>query len=148
MVDRESSLRELKSMQERMNELLDESLKGAPVRVEEAVEPSWAPAADAFETEREIVLFIDVPGVERGELRVDVDGRSLVVRGERRLPEGCADVESRRVERAYGAFTRTFDLPLAVDEAAIRAEHRDGVLTLHLPKREPPRGPSFQVEIE
>ena len=51
-------------------------------------------------------------------------------------------------ERAYGAFTRAFDLPPSVDETSIRAEHRDGVLTLRLPKREAPVGRSFRVEIE
>jgi HSP20 family protein len=148
MSDHENSLRELRTMQERMNALLEESLRGAVARGEEFAESTWAPAADAFETEREIVLLVDVPGVDRADLHVDVDGRSLVVRGERRVPEHVADVETRRVERAYGAFSRAFDLPPTVDETRIRAEHRDGVLSVRLPKRESPRGAAFRIEVE
>jgi HSP20 family protein len=148
MSDRESSLRDLKLMQERMNALLEESFKGAAVRIDERVDATWAPVSDAFETDREIVLLVDVPGVARGDVTVEIDGGTLVVRGERHVPEGLAEVETRRLERAYGPFSRSFDLPPAVDEARIKAEHRDGVLAVRLPKRESSKGRTFQIEVE
>lgn len=148
MSDRESSLRDLKLMQERMNALLEESIRGASARPEERADAAWAPVSDAFETEAEIVLLVDVPGVARGDVRVEVDGGTLVVRGERHVPEWLAEVETRRLERVYGPFERTFDLPPTVDDARIRAEHRDGVVVVRLAKRESPRGRAFRIEVE
>jgi len=149
MSDRESSLRDLKLMQERMSSLLEESLQNAVVRSDElAAETSWAPPADAFETEDEVMLLVDLAGVERADVEVVVEDGLLVVRGDRRVPEALVDVENRRIERAYGPFARSFELPATVEVAKIRAEHRDGVLVLRLPMRERTRGRSFQIEVE
>jgi HSP20 family protein len=144
----EDSLSDLKAMQERMNALLEESLSRDPDAREEFAPPDWAPVADAFETEREVLLFVDAPGVRREDLRLEVDGAQLVVRGERRLPEGLGGELLRRVERPYGAFARAFELPATVDESRITAEHRDGVLQIRLPKRETASGRRFQIQVE
>jgi HSP20 family protein len=148
MSDWESSLRDLRMMQERMNALLEESVRGQAPESEEPVDAAWAPAADAFERETEILLLVDVPGVAREDLRLDVAGGTLVVRGERRIPGGLDRGDARRVERAYGAFSRAFELPASVDETRIRAEHRDGVLAIRLPKRERSGGRPFQITVE
>jgi HSP20 family protein len=148
MSDWETSLRDLKVMQERMNALFEESLRGATPEREEVEDAVWAPSADAFETDDEIVVLVDVPGVSRDAMRVEVDGNHLLVRGERHIPEGLDRGDARRVERAYGAFSRGFELPAAVDETRISAEHRDGVLAVRLPKRESPRGRQFQIPVE
>ena len=148
MSDWESSLRDLRVMQERMNALLEDSLRNPTAEREELADAAWTPAADAFETEREVLLLVDVPGVSRETLRVDVDGSHLVVRGERRLPEGLERGNARRVERPYGTFTRGFELPASIDEARITAEHRDGVIAIRIPKRESARGRKFQITVE
>jgi HSP20 family protein len=148
MSDWETSLRDLKLMQERMNALLEESVKGAIAPGEPLDESTWIPAADAFETAVELLLLVDVPGTTRDDLRVDVEGGRLVVSGERKLPEGLASADVRRIERTYGTFSRSFELPATIDETRIKAEHRAGVLAIRLPKRESSRGRQFQVTVE
>ena len=148
MSDWDSSLRDLKAMQRRMNALLEDSLRGASAPREEPDADSWIPAADAFETDGELVLLVDVAGIERDALQLDVDRDRLVLRGERRIPEGLHGDGARRIERPYGAFSRVFELPASIDETRIRAEHRDGVLAIRLPKRDEPRGGQFHITVE
>jgi HSP20 family protein len=148
MSDWDASLRDLKAMQRRMNALLEDSRRGTAAPLEETAASEWIPAADAFETDGEVVMLVDLAGVERERLQLDVDGDRLVLRGERRTPDGLDGDDARRIERPYGAFSRVFELPASVDETRIRAEHRDGVLTIRLPKREEPRGGQFHITVE
>jgi HSP20 family protein len=148
MSDWDGSLRDLRAMQQRMNALLEDSRRGAAAAREDLGPGEWVPAADAFETGAEIVLLVDLAGVGRDALRLEVEGDRLVLRGERRVPEGLDGDDARRLERPSGAFSRAFELPATVDETRIRAEHRDGVLAIRLPKREHPRGGQFQITVE
>lgn len=147
MSDWEDSLRDLRVMQERMNTLLEQSLKGPAPEHEEPADTVWAPPADAFETELEILLLVEIAGVSREDVRLDVDGNRLILSGERRIPDGLDRGDARRVERNYGAFSRVFELPAPVDEVRISAEHKDGVLVVRLPKRESPRDRQFQIPV-
>jgi HSP20 family protein len=148
MSDWDGSLRDLKAMQRRMNALLEDSRRGASAPLEEPAVSEWIPATDAFETDGEVVLLVDVAGVARDTLELDVDGDRLVLRGERRIPDGLAADDMRRIERPYGAFSRVFELPASVDETGIRAAHRDGVLAIRLPKREQLRDGQIHITVE
>src|SRR5215207_1574234 len=106
-----SPLRDLVLMQERMNRLLDDTIRREPEAQVNTPESAWIPAADAFETDGEIVLFVDVPGIDRHTVQLQLDGHVLTLRGERLLPEGVDRQRARRSERAYGPFVRSFELP-------------------------------------
>lgn len=130
-------VRDLLSLQERMNHLFEEAAerRGRADADEDAGEierADWIPAADVYEDEREYTLALDLPGIDRDGLDVNLDAGRLVIRGARAQAEG---VHARRAERPQGRFVRSFSLPDVVDRASISADYKDGVLLLHLPKR-------------
>ncbi len=105
----------------------------------------WTPRADIFETENELALEFDLPGIQQKDLEIVVEKGALVLKGERKAP---ANMEQyRRVERNYGSFTRVFTLPEVVDAEKISANLSNGVLTLRLPKREEVKPRQIQVKV-
>lgn len=128
-------LRELSELQERVNRMFGHAHRGRPARP--AVRPLhdvWTPAVDIFETDEALVLEVEVPGLDQEEVHLEVNGGVLTVKGERR--EGLEEkVESYvRAERPHGSFNRSFTLPTGVDQNAIKARLRNGVLRVELPK--------------
>jgi HSP20 family protein len=99
--------------------------------------PGWTPAVDLYETADRFVLSIELPGLTRDQIKIDIQHETLTVRGERpvRHEEGF---HLHRVERGHGVFSRSFQLPQPVRDDEIQAEFRDGVLTVVVPKTEPP----------
>jgi HSP20 family protein len=83
----------------------------------------------------------------REDIEVTVENDTLTLRGERKMPEGIKDEQFRRVERTYGAFTRSFTLPNTVDAAKVSAEYKHGVLTVKLPFREEAKPRTINVEV-
>ena len=98
--------------------------------------PGWSPAVDLYETPDRFVLSLELPGLTRDDIKIEIHQDTLVVRGERPVhhEEGA---RYHRVERGHGAFARSVALPQPVDVDGIEAEFRDGVLTVVVPKREP-----------
>ena len=142
--------RDLFTLQDRMNRLFEEAADrrgGARAEEEEGEieRADWIPAADVYEDEREYLLALDLPGIKRDGLDVALDDGRLVIRGERAAAEG---LHARRAERPQGRFVRTFSLPDAVDRARIAADYKDGVLLLHLPKRDERQGRSLRIDVK
>src|SRR6266436_3167099 len=97
---------------------------------------TWAPPVDIYETENELVIKADLPDLEEKDIDVRVENNSLTIRGERKFEKDVNEDNYLRVERAYGPFTRSFSLPNTVSSESVRAEYRNGVLSLHMAKRE------------
>jgi HSP20 family protein len=97
---------------------------------------TWAPPVDIYETENELVLKADLPDLQDKDIDVRVENNTLTIRGERKFEKDVNKENYLRVERAYGSFTRSFSLPNTVSSESVRAEYRNGVLTLHMAKRE------------
>lgn len=93
----------------------------------------WAPAVDLHETDDQYVITAEVPGLTRADVQIHVHDGRLTLSGTRRPREGACE-QFHRIERGYGSFSRTFRLPLAVDESAIAADMKEGVLTVMIPK--------------
>jgi HSP20 family protein len=94
----------------------------------------WAPSVDISETGEEYLIRAALPAVKREDVNVTVEDGMLTLSGERRQKEEQKDEKFHKVESFYGSFSRSFALPEAVDETAIRAESKDGMLTVHVPK--------------
>ena len=94
----------------------------------------WAPSVDISETGEEYLIRAALPAVKKEDVKVMVDDGMLTLSGERRQKEEQKNEKFHKVETYYGSFSRSFALPDAVDQAAIRAESKDGVLTIHVPK--------------
>ena len=126
---------EISLLQNEMNRLFDSALHGWPVETANAA-INWSPAADVYESESELVVHVDLPGVDPKMVDARVENNVLSVRGERRF-EGKNEKETfHRVERFHGVFARSFTLATAVDASKIRATYKAGVLTITLPKAE------------
>jgi HSP20 family protein len=94
----------------------------------------WAPSVDISETDEEYLIRAALPAVRKEDVRVTVDGGMLTLSGERQQKQDQRQEKFHKVESFYGSFSRSFALPDTVDEAAIRAESKDGVLTIRVPK--------------
>jgi HSP20 family protein len=107
----------------------------------------WAPLADVSETEAEYLIKADLPAVRKEDVSVTVQDGVLTLSGERRQEQHAESEKLHRVERSYGSFARRFALPENADEQGIRAESRDGVLLIHIPKQKVEQPQPRQIEI-
>ena len=141
--------RDLMSLQERMNRLFDESYRGTRTgnSDEWALGGSWAPAVDIYEQDGNIVMKAELPGVDPKAVDIRLENNTLTLRGERHIDKDVKQDNYHRVERAYGAFSRSFTLPTVVDQGNIKAEYKDGVLKLTLPKREEAKPRQIQINL-
>lgn len=107
----------------------------------------WTPAVDILETENDLILKMDVPEVELKDVDIRLENHTLTVKGERKF-ENLADSKAyHRIERSYGSFARTFTLPDTVDTEKVRADYKNGVLSITLPKKEVAKPRTVRVEI-
>lgn len=107
----------------------------------------WCPAVDVTESEKELVVSADLPGIDPQQVEITVQENILTLSGERKAESESKDESYHRVERAYGSFTRSFVLPSTVDETKVSAEYKDGVLRVHLPKREEAKPRKIDVKL-
>ena len=136
--------RGLSSLQDQFNRLFNESLRNQP---EESALTTWAPAVDIYETPNELVVKADLPDVNEKDIDVRVENNLLTIRGERKFEKSVAEENFLRVERTYGAFSRSFSLPNTVNAEKIGAEYKNGVLTVTLPKREESKPRQVKVTV-
>jgi HSP20 family protein len=108
---------------------------------------TWAPAVDIYEGEHGLVVKADLPDVKPEELDIRVENNILTIRGERKFEKKVDEKNYLRVERAYGSFARSFTLANTVNAEAIKADYKDGVLTLSIPKREEAKPKQIKVNV-
>jgi len=108
---------------------------------------TWAPAVDIYEGEHELVVKADLPDVQPEDLDIRVENNILTIRGERKFEKKVDEKNYLRVERAYGSFARSFQLANTVNTEAIKADYKDGVLTLSIPKREEAKPKQIKVNV-
>src|SRR6266700_6085974 len=106
-ISRWDPFRDLNVLQERMNRLFDDAGRGWP-RDEPAATTTWSPAVDIFETEGEIVVKAELPGVERKDITLHLENNVLTLKGERRFEKETKDENYHRIERAYGGVSPAF----------------------------------------
>src|SRR5437867_5972729 len=139
--------RDLMSLQDRMNRLFHESYRSQTSEDDWALGGTWAPAVDIYEQENNIVLKAELPGVDPKDVEIGLENNTLTLRGERKFDNEVKKENYHRVERAYGTFTRSFTLPTVVDQGNIKAEFKDGVLRVTLPKREEAQPKQIQINV-
>ena len=141
--------RDMVAVQDRLNRIFDEAVRGNPRVSEEdwALGGQWAPSVDIFEHEGNLVLKAELPGIEPKDVDVRVENNVLTLQGERKFESEVKREKYHRVERAYGTFSRSFTLPNVVDTEKIKAEYKDGVLQVTLPQREEAKPKQIQVSV-
>jgi HSP20 family protein len=132
------------TLQDQVNRLFGDVLDQTR---EESNLTSWAPAVDIHETEHELIVKADLPGVDPKDLDIRVENNLLTIRGERKFEKKVNEDNYLRVERAYGSFSRSFSLANTVNPEAIQADYQNGVLTLNIPKREEAKPKQIKVNV-
>ena len=106
---------------------------------------TWAPALDLYENKDNLVVTAELPGMKKEDIDISLHEDNLVIAGERKEEKQYGENEPQRAERFYGRFKRTIALPKKVDVGAIKANYKDGILTVTLPKA--PEAKPRQIEI-
>jgi len=133
MPRRPDPLKELLDLQERMNRFFEETLSRDRTNDMEPFAPSWVPIADVYDSPEAYLVELELPGLARNDIDLRVKGREVTVRGERH-PAGGHSAAFHRLERRYGAFGRTFRFEADIDAKQVKAEIKEGLLTLTVPK--------------
>jgi HSP20 family protein len=115
---------------------------------EEVFTGKWSPNVDIFESENSIVLEADLPGIKAEDFKLSIENYRLTLTGERKFDKEENGENWHRVERSYGTFTRTFTLPNTVNVEEVKAEFKDGVLRVSLPKRDEVKARNINVTIK
>src|SRR6201984_971114 len=137
--------REFATLQDRMNRLFRESYNEN--QDQSLTTSSCAPALDVYEDEHNVTLKIEVPGIEEKDIDVRIENNTLTVHGERKIEKEEKEENYRRVERQYGSFTRTFNLPTTVDSEKVSANYDKGVLKISLPKKAEAKPKQIKVNV-
>jgi HSP20 family protein len=139
--------RDLRGLQDEVNRLFSTNLS----RVfgdEEIARGAWSPSVDIYENKDQIVLEAELPGMSREDFDLSIENNVITLRGERRFEKKDESDNYHRVERSYGAFTRSFTLPQTVQAEQAVAEYRNGVLRVTLPKREEVKARRIEIKGE
>ncbi|MGH7204973.1 MAG: Hsp20/alpha crystallin family protein [Nitrospiraceae bacterium] len=139
--------RELEEMSDRLNRVVRRPTMRHESGKETMTVADWTPAVDISETDKEYLINVELPEVKTEDVKVTVQEGMLLIHGERRQEKEEKGKKYHRLERSYGSFVRSFTVPVAVDEAKITAEFKDGMLNLRLPKSEKARPKAIDVEI-
>src|SRR6266853_4334930 len=108
---------------------------------------TWAPPVDIYETENELVVKAELPDFQDKDIDVRITNNTLTIRGERKFEKDVKEENYLRIERAYGSFVRSFSLPNTVSSENIRAEYRNGALTVHMAKREESKPKQIKISV-
>jgi len=140
-------LQDLMVLQDRMNRLFEDATQrrahADSTSGDQFERADWTPAADIYETESGYSIAIDLPGIDREALEIDIDDNRLMVKGIR----GIEESRQHRSERPRGRFLRTFSVPASVEQGKIQADYKDGVLQIRLPKRSEQKAKRIDIKI-
>ncbi len=148
-ITRWEPFRDLLSTQDRFNRLFNQAFGRAfeGGSDDELGTRSWTPAVDIYETGGSLVVKADLPGVDPKDFEVRVEENTLYLKGDRKFEDEVKKGNYHRVERAYGTFMRSFNLPGSVDPDKVAAEYKDGLLTITIPKREEAKPKTVRIDV-
>lgn len=135
--------REVVTLQERVNRVFSD-LYGRSAS--EDLSGRWTPAVDIFESPEALVLKAELPDVKREDIHITVENGLLTLSGERKVDSDVRQEQYHRIERSYGAFSRSFSLPSTVDGSNASADYKNGVLTIRLPRREDAKPKQIDIQ--
>mgnify|MGYP005838469767 CR=1 FL=1 len=144
MISRWDPFRDLSVLQDRINRIFNDATRGSS---EGASTRTWAPVVDIAETDNDLVVRAELPGMKREDIDVEVTGESLTIRGERKFDEDAKD-QYIRVERPYGPFQRSFTIGVPVQADKVKAAYRDGILEVTIPKAEEVKPKKIEIKTE
>jgi HSP20 family protein len=149
LLTRWEPFREFSTMQDRMNRMnrLFRESYSPEVPDDSLTNTTFAPPVDIYEDEHNIILKLEVPGIEEKDIDVSVENNTLTVHGEQKIEKEEKEENFRRVERQYGSFTRSFTLPSSVDSGQVTAHYDKGVLKIKLAKKAEAKPKQIKVNV-
>jgi HSP20 family protein len=142
--------REFVQIQDRLNRVFSDAYGRGSVANDEGLTTAgtWVPPVDIYQNgDHELVLTTELPDMTREDIDITVDNGTLTIKGEKKLSSDVKEEQFRRIERRYGAFSRSFSLPQTVDAYKVSAEYKNGLLTVRLPLREEAKPRSIKVDV-
>lgn len=139
--------RELEEVSERLNRMFARPGGRAANGKETMTVADWVPSVDISETEGEYQIKAEIPDVRKEDVKVTLEDGVLTIQGERKREQEEKGKKFHRIERSYGSFVRSFSLPDVIEEEKVKAEFKDGVLNLHLPKSEKAKPKAIEVKV-
>lgn len=106
----------------------------------------YTPPCDLSETDKEYSLKVDLPGIEKKDVKIEVEGSRLTVSGERREEKDEKTAKRHYQETSYGSYLRSIELPQVIDEKSVKAQFKDGVLTVTIPKNKPSNAKTVAIQ--
>ncbi|OIP60778.1 MAG: molecular chaperone [Nitrospirae bacterium CG_4_9_14_3_um_filter_53_35] len=140
--------KDLMSIQERMNQLFDDTLSKRNEGTEEFSKGNWSPPVDIYETATHVVLKAEIPGISQDDIDIKIEDNALVLKGERKFEKPSDDETYYRIERSYGNFMRSFTLPNSVDQSGVKATYEAGILKIVMHKKQEKKPHSIKVEVK
>ena len=144
-ITRWDPFRDLSILQERMNRVFEDAAGRGWKGEEPSPTTSWSPAVDIYETDNQIMVQAELPGIEKKDIALQLENNVLTLKGERRFEKETKQENYHRIERSYGGFSRAFTIPTIVDEEKIRADYKDGILKIELPKKEQVKSKQIKI---
>src|SRR3989338_1663703 len=142
-------LDDILSLQRRMNKIFEDNFLGKKSSDDEELSLGlWSPAVDIYETESDIVLKAELPEIDQKDIHINIENNVLTLKGERKLEKETKEENYHRIERSYGSFSRSFNFPNAVEVEKIKAQYKDGVLKINMPKKAEKKTKKIDVEIK
>ena len=138
-------LRDITNIQDEVNRLFDGLFTRGTMGGD--LNAVFTPAVDIEETPEEFVVRVDLPGVAQKDVKVSLMGDTLTIRGERRLESSAKEGSHHRLERVHGTFERSFTLGTPVRSDTVKAQYRDGVLEVRVPKAEEARMRQIDIQV-
>jgi len=145
MIKRWDPFRELISLRDDMDRLFSSFFGRPSIEEQEGV---WAPVIDLEEDNENFLVKAELPGLKKEDIKISVRGNLLTITGERKQEAETKNKTYHRVERFYGKFSRTITLPSDVDADKVKANYKDGLLTITLPKPETMKPKEIEIEVK
>lgn len=139
--------RDIFRFRDEMDRLFEDFMEKFPARSELGSQ-IWNPEIDVRETETEIVVEAELPGIDQKDVNVSIKDNVLTLKGEKKMEKEEKEANYYRAERTYGSFMRSFSLPTLVVADKVGARYRNGVLTVTLPKAEEVKPKEIPVEVK
>jgi HSP20 family protein len=136
------------SIHRELDRMLEDFGRGFPGfgSASESMPQALTPATDVVETDKEIQITAELPGLEDKDVKIDLSDNVLTIRGEKKAEREEKDQNYRMIERSYGSFMRSLELPAGVDAGAIKATIANGVLKVTVPKPAPAQAKTIEVK--
>ncbi len=138
---------ELEEMADRLNRMFARPTASGTNGKETMIVADWTPSVDISETEGEYQIKAEIPDVKKEDVKVTLEDGVLTIQGQRKQEREEKGTKYHRIERSYGSFARTFSLPDVIEVDKVKAEFKDGVLNLRLPKSEKAKPKAIEVKV-